>query len=246
MDGLVAVGGELSSDSLNAAYRRGIFPWYSADRGEPVLWWSPDPRTVLWVSNFKLSKSLSKTIRLWRAKDYSVRIDFDRAAVIKACAEMRHPRQASIEKNDEKDETSVAGTWISQDIQSAYLAWQIDDKDEAQQSYAMHSVGVYNDNHLIGGFYGVGIGRMFFGESMFARETDASKVALACFILWAQAVGIDLIDCQQATRHLISLGATKISRKQFEAAIQARIALPAIDWVAAAKLDLLRFNTETK
>ena len=191
--GLLAAGGRLSLARLEAAYRHGIFPWYS--QGQPVLWWAPDPRMVLAVAEFKLSRSLRKTLaRFLRTPGCELRFDsaFDR--VIAACAGT--PREGQ------------PGTWILPPLQQAYSAWH--------RAGAVHSVETWVDGQLVGGLYGVGIGRMFFGESMFSHATDASKIALAALVAFCRAEGIALIDCQQNTRHLASMGAREISRALFE------------------------------
>ena len=191
--GLLAAGGRVSVPHLERAYRHGIFPWYSD--GQPVLWWAPDPRMVLPVAEFKLSRSLRKTVaRFARTPGCELRIDsaFDR--VIAACAGTLREGQR--------------GTWIMPALQQAYAAWH--------RAGAVHSVETWVDGRLVGGLYGVGIGRMFFGESMFSHATDASKIALAGLVAFCRAHGISLIDCQQNTQHLASLGALEISRDDFE------------------------------
>jgi leucyl/phenylalanyl-tRNA--protein transferase len=202
--GLLAAGGELTPERLAEAYSKGVFPWYSA--GQPVLWWSPDPRMVLWVAEFKLSRSLRKTLRHFgQAPNCEVRIDsaFDR--VIRACA--MTPREGQ------------HGTWIVDDMVQAYSHWHA--------LGTAHSFETWIDGELVGGLYGVGIGGMFFGESMFSHRTDASKIALAALICFCREHGIDLIDCQQRTGHLSSMGGRELPRKVFEAAIAERIARPA-------------------
>ena len=191
--GLLAAGGRLSLQRLEAAYRRGIFPWYS--EGQPVLWWTPDPRMVLPVAEFKISRSLRKTLqRFTRSPGCEVRIDCAFSRVIAACAAT--PREGQ------------RGTWILAPLQRAYSAWH--------RAGAVHSVETWVDGQLLGGLYGVSIGRMFFGESMFSQATDASKIALAALVAFCRANGIPLIDCQQNTEHLASLGAREISRNDFE------------------------------
>jgi leucyl/phenylalanyl-tRNA--protein transferase len=190
--GLLAAGGDLSSARLLAAYQRGIFPWYSA--GQPVLWWSPDPRAVLFPNEFRCSRSLAKTIR---NRGFETAIDRDFAAVIDGCAA---PRDAS------------PGTWITAEMREAYLELH-------RHGYA-HSVETYLDGQLAGGLYGVRLGGVFFGESMFSRETDASKVALARLVEACIREGIAVIDCQLASRHLGSLGSRSISRRQFQALLR--------------------------
>ncbi len=189
--GLLAAGGRLTPARLEAAYRRGIFPWYGP--GQPPLWWAPDPRMVLKTADFKLSRSLRKTLQRFIATPgCEIRIDFDRATVLRACADA--PREGQ------------DGTWIVPELQAAYLAWP-----------ALHSVETWMDGELAGGLYGVNLGHMFYGESMFMRRTDASKIALAALVCLCREFGIPWIDCQQNTRHLASLGAAEVSRQAFEA-----------------------------
>jgi len=188
--GLLAAGGTLGPDRLEAAYRRGIFPWYGP--GQPPLWWAPDPRMVLKTADFKLSRSLRKAVqRFAQTSGCEIRIDHDRTAVLKACASA--PREGQ------------SGTWIVPELQAAYLAWP-----------AMHSVETWMDGELIGGLYGVNLGHMFYGESMFMRRTDASKIALCALICLCREFDIPWIDCQQNTRHLASLGAQEVPRNVFE------------------------------
>jgi len=192
--GLLAAGGRLTPRRLEEAYRRGIFPWFGP--GQPVLWWSPDPRMVLPVAEFKLSKSLTKTLRRFlRTSGCSVRIDSAFEQVIEACA--KTPRDGQ------------PGTWIVPQMVAAYSAWH--------RLGRVHSVETWVDGHLVGGLYAVAIGRMVFGESMFAWATDASKVALAALVCFCRHHGVALIDCQQNTGHLASLGAHEIGRDAFEA-----------------------------
>lgn len=197
-NGLLAAGGDLSVARLLAAYRRGIFPWFSP--GEPILWWAPDPRMVLFPDEFKVSRSLKK--RLARA-DYEVRVDTAFARVMQACAE---PREAA------------GGTWISPTMIAAYTALH-------EAGYA-HSFETWIDGELAGGLYGVALGRAFYGESMFARQTDASKIALAHLVRHLQAQGYGVIDCQMNTRHLASLGAREIPRAEFAALLDRFCAEP--------------------
>jgi len=206
--GLLAAGGALTPKRLAEAYSKGVFPWYS--EGQPVLWWSPNPRMVLWVDEFKLSRSLRKTIgKFIRSPDCEVRIDSDFDAVIRACAGT--PR-------DGQD-----GTWIVGEMIDAYRRWH------AQG--AVHSFETWVDGELVGGLYGVNLGRMFYGESMFAHRTDASKIAVAALICFCRAHGIDLIDCQQRTGHLASLGGRELPRAEFDAALAARVqAAPIETW----------------
>jgi leucyl/phenylalanyl-tRNA---protein transferase len=191
--GLLAAGGALTARRLEQAYRRGIFPWYSP--GQPVLWWSPDPRMVLPVAAFKLHRSLKKALRAFLAAP-GCEIRFDNAfeQVIAHCAATpRHGQH---------------GTWIVPALRHAYTQWH--------HAGVVHSVETWADGQLVGGLYGVGIGRMFFGESMFAHATDASKIALAALVAFCRGHGIALIDCQQATAHLASFGAKEIARHDFE------------------------------
>jgi len=205
-NGLLAASADLGVERLVAAYRRGIFPWY-AD-GEPVLWWSPDPRMVLHCDEFRVSRSLGKVLRR-AASDAATEVTVDRAfgAVMQACAE---PRSAEV------------GTWITEAMRGAYGALH-------EQGLA-HSVEVRVDGQLVGGLYGVSIGAMFFGESMFARATDASKVALAALVRILHSEGVPMIDCQQNTRHLASLGGREIARDTFCAHVAGAVNRTPIDW----------------
>ncbi|MBI5256029.1 MAG: leucyl/phenylalanyl-tRNA--protein transferase [Burkholderiales bacterium] len=192
--GLLAAGGSVTPQRLEEAYRAGVFPWYSP--GQPTLWWSPDPRMVLPVAEFRLSHSLRKTIRRFlRTPGCEVRIDHAFTRVMQACAAT--PREGQ------------NGTWIVPELVRAYTAWH--------RAGRAHSVETWVDGELVGGLYGVGIGRMFYGESMFAHRTDASKIALAALVAFCRAHGITLIDCQQHTQHLASFGAREITRAAFEA-----------------------------
>ncbi len=190
--GLLAAGGDLSPARLVAAYARGIFPWYSP--GQPVLWWSPDPRAVLFPEEFHCSRSLARTIR---SGEFSVSDDRDFAAVIDGCAA---PRAAS------------PGTWITSDMRAAYL--------ELHRLGHAHSVEVWRGGELAGGLYGVRLGELFFGESMFSRERDASKVALAHLVSMCLRNNVAVIDCQLPSRHLASLGVRCIPRSQFESLLR--------------------------
>jgi leucyl/phenylalanyl-tRNA---protein transferase len=190
--GLLAAGGDLSPARLLAAYRRGIFPWYSP--GQPVLWWSPDPRAVLFPEEFRCSRSLGKTLR---NGGFSVTIDADFAAVIDSCAA---PRPHSL------------GTWITSDMRAAYV--------ELHRLQFAHSLETRLDGQLVGGLYGVRLGGVFFGESMFSRERDASKVALAHLVQVCRRNSIELIDCQLSSRHLESLGSRIVPRVQFQALLR--------------------------
>ena len=192
-NGLLAAGNDLSLPRLLQAYRQGIFPWFSA--GEPVLWWSPDPRMALFPAEFRLHRSLLKTLR---GGGYEVRLDTAFSQVINACAQTPRPGQD--------------GTWITDDIAAAYRA--LHDAGWA------HSVETWMDGELVGGLYGVAIGRMFYGESMFTRRRDASKIAFAHLARFLRAREFGLIDCQMNTAHLASLGAREISRAEFIARLE--------------------------
>ena len=191
--GLLAIGGTVTPKRLEEAYRHGVFPWFGP--GEPPLWWSPDPRMVLPVAEFRVSRSLRRTLRRFVCTPgCEVRIDSAFERVIAACAQV--PREGQ------------SGTWIVPEMVEAYTAWQ--------RLGRVHSFETWVGGELVGGLYGVGIGAMFYGESMFARRADASKIALAALVAFSRANGITLIDCQQATRHLASFGAREITRAAFE------------------------------
>jgi len=206
--GLLAAGGELTPERLTEAYSHGIFPWYS--EGQPVLWWSPDPRMVLRTDAFKLSRSLRKTIaKFRRTPGTALRIDTAFPRVIAACAGT--PR-------DGQD-----GTWIVPEMVAAYTRWH--------RLGVVHSFETWIDGELAGGLYGINLGRMFFGESMFAHRTDASKIALAALVCFCRANGIDTIDCQQNTGHLTSMGGGTLPRAEFEALLAPRLRQPPVaDW----------------
>jgi len=221
--GLLAAGADLSPQRLLLAYQNGIFPWFS--EGQPILWWSTDPRMVLETGHFKVSESLKKTLRkIERSRigegpgsdrRWDVRFDSAFEQVMRACAAPR------------KD---GPGTWISEDIIDGYTGLHA-------MGYA-HSAEVWLDGELVGGAYGVCIGRMFYGESMFARVTDASKVALAYLVSFLRAHGVKMIDCQQETGHLASLGAAPIPRSAFLAHLREAIREPAITrWEVAPPLN---------
>ncbi len=199
-NGLLAAGGDLSLARLVEAYSCGIFPWSSED--DPLLWWSPDPRMVLFVRELHVSRSLRRTAR---ARTFTVTADQEFAGVMAGCAA---PRRGE------------PGTWITDDMREAYLAFH-------HAGYA-HSIETWRGDTLVGGLYGVAIGRMFFGESMFAREPDASKVAIVHLIRQLEHWGFELIDCQMSTPHLASLGAREIPRRQFLADVARLAALPAV------------------
>ncbi|MDX9994626.1 MAG: leucyl/phenylalanyl-tRNA--protein transferase [Rhodocyclaceae bacterium] len=195
-NGLLAVGGDLSPQRLVAAYRRGIFPWFSP--GEPILWWSPDPRMVLFPDEIRITRSLAKTLR---NADYEVRLDSAFDQVIAACATTQRDGQN--------------GTWITPEMQAAYRTLHT-------LGHA-HSVETWHAGRLVGGLYGIALGQAFFGESMFSHRTDASKIALAHLCRFLAARGFGIIDCQMETEHLASLGARPIARDDFLARIAALV-----------------------
>jgi leucyl/phenylalanyl-tRNA--protein transferase len=199
-NGLLAAGGDLTTARLLEAYRHGIFPWFS--EGEPILWWSPDPRMVLFPEEFKVSNSLRKTLRNGR---HEVRFDSAFEQVMRACAA---PREGA------------NGTWILEDMIAAYCELH-------RMGYA-HSVETWMDGELVGGLYGMALGRMFYGESMFSCKTDASKIALAHLAAQLKRWNFGMIDCQMNTPHLTSLGAREISRKEFIARLQDLINYPPV------------------
>jgi leucyl/phenylalanyl-tRNA--protein transferase len=199
-NGLLAAGGDLSPQRLLAAYRLGIFPWFG--EGDPILWWTPDPRMVLYPAELKVSRSLRKSVR--RA-DYEIRVDSRFREVMQACAAPR-PGQA--------------GTWITDRMLDAYCLL-------AERGHA-HSVETWRDGELIGGLYGVALGRVFFGESMFSRATDASKLALVHLVRQLERWQFGLIDCQMRTAHLASLGACEISRSRFSRELRQLVNYPEV------------------
>jgi leucyl/phenylalanyl-tRNA--protein transferase len=197
-NGLLCAGGDLSPSRLVAAYSRGIFPWFS--EGDPILWWSPDPRMVLFPEDFKVSRSLGKKVAQGA---YEIRVDTAFARVMEECAA---PRDGQ------------AGTWIVPEMIAAYTRLH-------ELGYA-HSVESWRGRELVGGLYGISLGRAFFGESMFTRSTDASKVALVHLVRRLRAGGCRVIDCQQATGHLASLGAREIPRRAFVELLKDSIQYP--------------------
>ncbi|MFT5534714.1 MAG: leucyl/phenylalanyl-tRNA--protein transferase [Burkholderiaceae bacterium] len=217
--GLLAAGADLSPQRLLEAYRRGIFPWFS--EGQPILWWSTDPRMVLQTDHFVMSNSLKKTLRkVSRDKRWAVRFDTAFEQVMRACAAPRR---------------DGPGTWISEEIVTGYCSLH-------QLGYA-HSSEVWFDDVLVGGAYGVSIGRMFYGESMFARVTDASKIALAHLVGFLKNQAVSMIDCQQETAHLASLGAAPISRAAFIRHLRNAVTQPQIEhW---APVDIAALVTRT-
>lgn len=186
--GLLAIGGDLSVKRLIAAYSQGIFPWYSEEM--PIMWWSTDPRLVLLPDELKVSRSLAQAIR---GGGFRLTVDRDFAAVISACAET--PRKGE------------QGTWITNEMREAYIA--------LHRAGHAHSVEAWHGGRLAGGLYGVAIGAAFFGESMFALRANASKVALVHLVGLLKGRGYEIIDCQQTTPHLVSLGAREIPRAEF-------------------------------
>lgn len=194
-NGLLAVGGALTPEWLTHAYRRGVFPWYSAE--QPILWWAPDPRAILLPAEFRISRSLARSIR---NRGYVTRIDTAFDSVVEACA---GPRRGG------------AGTWITDQMREAYVA--------LHRRGLAHSIEVWREDRLVGGLYGVAMGRVFFGESMFTRERDASKVALARLTQECLRLDVALIDCQLPSPHLASLGSRNLVRSEFEAQLAALV-----------------------
>ena len=207
-DGLLAAGADLTTGRLVEAYRHGIFPWFND--GDPILWWSPDPRIVLAPRAFHVSHSLKKKLMQRR---FTVTVDTVFAAVLDECAAPR---------------LDEGGTWLTPAMKSAYLALH-------EQGLA-HSIEVWMDGALAGGVYGVGLGRMFFGESMFSRRTDGSKIALAYLAAQLDRWGFPWIDCQLETDHLVSLGAIAVPRGEFVAGVARLVNEPAPSWVLDADL----------
>jgi leucyl/phenylalanyl-tRNA--protein transferase len=205
--GLLAAGGSLDVDTLRRAYGSGIFPWFS--EGQPVLWWSTDPRMVLHTAEFRLHRSLRKTLQNFITDPRcELRVDHDFDAVIHACA--ASPREGQ------------SGTWIVPDMIAAYR--------QLHQAGLAHSVETWRDGQLLGGLYCVSIGRAVFGESMFSRAPDASKIALAGLVALTRAQGVAQIDCQQETEHLASLGARPLPRAQFVAGLADAVVADALSW----------------
>jgi leucyl/phenylalanyl-tRNA--protein transferase len=197
-NGLLAVGGDLSPGRVLAAYRLGIFPWYSA--GQPILWWSPAPRMVLFPAEYHCARSLRRSMR---NRGYEVSIDLAFEQVIRACAEPRGPEE---------------GTWLLPDMIESYVSLNL--------AGHAHSFEVWLQGELVGGLYGIAIGQVFFGESMFSRRTDASKIALTLLVETAFGQPFQLIDCQIYTEHLASLGARELSREDFEDRLQTAVTAP--------------------
>lgn len=197
-NGLLAAGGDLSPQRLIEAYSHGIFPWFNP--GEPILWWSPDPRMVLFPGELKVSRSLRKTLK---KRDYEVRVDTAFRQVMKACAA---PRDGH------------GGTWITPAMIDAYT--------ELHRQGLAHSVETWMEGKLVGGLYGISLGRMFYGESMFSLATDASKIAFVHLVRQLERLGFGMIDCQMKTAHLASLGAREIPRAEFSQRLANLVTLP--------------------
>ncbi|MFA5596454.1 MAG: leucyl/phenylalanyl-tRNA--protein transferase [Pusillimonas sp.] len=224
-DGLLAAGMDLSVSRFEEAYRKGVFPWFS--EGDPVLWWSPDPRMVLPCHALKLSKSLAKKLRQIERTEtqttptWQVTVDTVFEHVIDACG---GPRRDG------------AGTWISSDIKAVYRAWHVAGR--------VHSIETWHEGKLVGGLYGVSLGGFFFGESMFSHMTDASKIALVYLVNFLRAQGVDFIDCQQETRHLASLGARPVPRKVFMGWLESALIKPGPVWQPGPLLQCGRFASD--
>lgn len=197
-NGLIAIGGDLRTERLLAAYRRGIFPWYES--GQPILWWTPDPRCVLFPGELHISRSLKRCLR---RKDVEITTDRAFGQVIRACAEPREPG---------------GGTWVTTDMIQAY--------ESLHERGHAHSFEVWRSKRLIGGLYGVAIGAMFFGESMFSRESDASKMVLVALCRKLVRHDAGLVDCQVVSRHLLTLGARPLPRAEFLRCMAGAIAEP--------------------
>lgn len=204
-NGLLAVGSSLTTDLLIKAYRRGVFPWSSS--AEPVLWWTPDPRMVLRIEHFRCHRSIRQAAKQFAREGLEVRFNQDFEQVIRACAEPR------------RNET---GTWITEPVQQAYLG--------LHELGLAHCVGLYKNQRLLAGLYFVNLGAMVFGESMFTLVSNGSKVCLAALVQACQQAGVRLIDCQQETSHLASLGASPIPRVDFEQHLQQTVDADPIHW----------------
>lgn len=209
-DGLLAYGGDLSPKTLLLAYQSGIFPWYNEDDNVPILWWSPDPRCVINPKQFKPSRSLKKTIK---SAQFTVTVDQAFAQVIRSCAAPR---------------TYANNTWINPHIIKSY--------SQLHQQGIAHSIETWNaDGQLVGGLYGLSLGRLFFGESMFSRETDASKVAFAALMALCAEWDFPIVDCQLPNDHLMSLGAYTIERATFLQLLADHKNAPSPDWTVLPK-----------
>jgi leucyl/phenylalanyl-tRNA--protein transferase len=209
-EGLLAVGGDLNPDRLLSAYRQGVFPWFSD--GQPILWWSPDPRAILYPADLHISRSLRKSLR---TQGFEVTADRAFDDVIQRCAESRNARE---------------GTWITSGMQEAYCTLH-------RMGYA-HSVETWRNGQLVGGLYGLAIGKAFFGESMFSQITDASKTALVALSVSLTASGYHFIDCQVVSEHLNSLGAKAVPRYRFSSELKQAVETPVNEtpwnWTIAA------------
>ncbi len=210
-EGLLAVGGDLNPDRLLSAYRQGVFPWFSD--GQPILWWSPDPRAILYPADLHISRSLRKSLR---TQGFEVTADRAFDDVIQRCAESRNARE---------------GTWITSGMQEAYCTLH-------RMGYA-HSVETWQNGQLVGGLYGLAIGKAFFGESMFSQITDASKTALVALSVSLTASGYHFIDCQVVSEHLNSLGAKAVPRYRFSSELKQAVETPVNEtpwnWTIAAR-----------
>ena len=209
-EGLLAVGGDLNPDRLLSAYRQGVFPWFSD--GQPILWWSPDPRAILYPADLHISRSLRKSLR---TQGFAVTADRAFDDVIQRCAESRNARE---------------GTWITSGMQEAYCTLH-------RMGYA-HSVETWQNGQLVGGLYGLAIGKAFFGESMFSQITDASKTALVALSVSLTTGGYHFIDCQVVSEHLNSLGAKAVPRYRFSSELKQAVETPVNEtpwnWTIAA------------
>ena len=210
-EGLLAVGGDLNPDRLLSAYRQGVFPWFSD--GQPILWWSPNPRAILYPADLHISRSLRKSLR---TQGFAVTADRAFDDVIQRCAESRNARE---------------GTWITSGMQEAYCTLH-------RMGYA-HSVETWQNGQLVGGLYGLAIGKAFFGESMFSQITDASKTALVALSVSLTAGGYHFIDCQVVSEHLNSLGAKAVPRYRFSSELKQAVETPVNEtpwnWTIAAR-----------
>ncbi len=219
-EGLLAVGGDLRAERLLEAYRHGVFPWYN--EGQPILWWSPDPRAILFLDDLKISRSLRKTLRRGR---FNVTMDTQFRKVAEACSAPRA-------------KTDTPGTWIHPEMIDAYC--QLHD-----MGYA-HSVEVWQEHNLVGGLYGLSLGGAFFGESMFSRATDASKVALVYLVQQLQHWQFDFVDAQISSEHLTSLGAKEVRRNQFITLLNQSLETPSRNgqWTFEPELPIFNSHKE--
>lgn len=216
-DGLLAYGGDLSPKTLLKAYSAGIFPWYNEDENSPILWWSPEPRCVIYPQEFKASRSLQKTLK---ANIFTITVDSCFTEVMRRCAAPR---------------AYADGTWINSRIIQSYT--------QLHQQGVAHSIEVWNQQHLlVGGLYGLNLGQLFFGESMFSTQTDASKVAFAFLMKICAQWHFPLVDCQLPNNHLMSLGATTLARSDFLNILQQEIKHPTPDWATLKNTVHLTYN----